>query len=90
MKGCGDAGSDLKKKCVCCFFILIFIRSVVQACEECRKISRKLYEKPNNIEELAEQREWMKHIPDKLKAHEVKETFLFNIFFFRKMAGYAD
>ncbi|XP_060766195.1 dynein axonemal heavy chain 1 [Neoarius graeffei] len=43
---------------------------MAEACEECRKISRKLYEKPNNIEELAEQREWMKQIPDKLKAHE--------------------
>lgn len=39
-------------------------------------ISRKLYEKPNSIEELAEQRDWMKQIPDQLKAHEVKETFL--------------
>lgn len=39
-------------------------------------ISRKLYEKPNSIEELAEQREWMKQIPDQFKAHKVKETFL--------------
>ncbi|KAI4880923.1 hypothetical protein NFI96_025448, partial [Prochilodus magdalenae] len=44
--------------------------SVFQACEECKAISRKLYEKSNSIEELAEQREWMKQIPDQLKAHE--------------------
>ncbi|XP_027011591.1 dynein axonemal heavy chain 1 isoform X2 [Tachysurus fulvidraco] len=41
-----------------------------EACEECKAISRKLYEKPNSIEELAEQRDWMKQIPDQLKAHE--------------------
>ncbi|TTB85611.1 Dynein heavy chain 1, axonemal [Bagarius yarrelli] len=40
------------------------------ACDQCKMISRKLYEKPNCIEELAEQREWMKQIPDQLKAHE--------------------
>ncbi|MCJ8744212.1 hypothetical protein PDJAM_G00116030 [Pangasius djambal] len=40
------------------------------ACEECKLISRKLFEKPNSIEELAEQRDWMKQIPDQLKAHE--------------------
>ncbi|XP_066527086.1 dynein axonemal heavy chain 1 [Hoplias malabaricus] len=40
------------------------------ACEACKAISRKLYEKPNSIEELSEQREWMKQIPDQLKAHE--------------------
>ena len=42
-----------------------------QACEEFRSISRKLYEKPNSIEELAEQREWMKTIPDKIAEHQV-------------------
>ncbi|XP_050390512.1 dynein axonemal heavy chain 1 [Patella vulgata] len=39
------------------------------ACEEFKAISRKLYEKPNCIEELSEIREWMKGIPEKLKEH---------------------
>ena len=33
--------------------------------------SRKLYEKPNCVEELYEMREWMKGIPEKLKEHQV-------------------
>ncbi|XP_064629143.1 dynein axonemal heavy chain 1-like isoform X2 [Lineus longissimus] len=40
------------------------------ACEEFKAISRKLFEKPNTIEELSEMREWMKDIPDKLKEHQ--------------------
>ncbi|PVD29059.1 hypothetical protein C0Q70_11656 [Pomacea canaliculata] len=40
------------------------------ACEEFKNISRKLYEKPNCVEELSEMREWMKIIPDKLKEHQ--------------------
>ena len=40
------------------------------ACEEFKSISRRLYEKPNCIEELAEMREWMKSIPDTLKEHQ--------------------
>lgn len=67
-------GFDLKRKCI--FFPSEWLSCVFQACEECKMISRKLYEKPNSIEELAEQREWMKQIPDQLKAHKVKETFL--------------
>ncbi|XP_051777061.1 dynein axonemal heavy chain 1 [Erpetoichthys calabaricus] len=43
---------------------------VEEACEIFREISRKLYDKANSIEELAEQREWMKGIPDQLKTHE--------------------
>ncbi|KAK0056678.1 dynein heavy chain 1 axonemal-like isoform X1 [Biomphalaria pfeifferi] len=39
------------------------------ACEEFKMISRKLYEKPNCIEELSEMREWIKGIPEKLKEH---------------------
>jgi dynein heavy chain len=42
----------------------------LQACEEFKAISRKLYEKPNTVEELSEMREWMKDIPDKLKEHQ--------------------
>ena len=42
-----------------------------QACEEFKAISRKLYDKPNCIEELSDMREWMKGIPDKLKEHQV-------------------
>lgn len=47
----------------------------LQICEAFKAISRKIYEKPNSIEELAELREWMKGIPEKLKAQEVRETF---------------
>lgn len=73
-----------------CFFEFKLLYCVFQACEECKMISRKLCEKPNSIEDLAEQRDWMKQIPDQLKAHEVEETFLFNSFFFPcKVAGYA-
>lgn len=43
-----------------------------QICEEFRSISRKIYEKPNSIEELAELREWMKGIPEKLVVLEVR------------------
>lgn len=45
-----------------------------QICEEFRSISRKIYEKPNSIEELAELREWMKGIPEKLVELEVRHT----------------
>ncbi|XP_073667291.1 dynein axonemal heavy chain 1 [Tursiops truncatus] len=41
-------------------------KEVDDICEEFRSISRKIYEKPNSIEELAELREWMKGIPEKL------------------------
>ena len=40
------------------------------ACEEFKTIARKLYEKPNCIEELSEIREWMKSIPETLKEHQ--------------------
>ncbi|RXN34314.1 dynein heavy chain axonemal [Labeo rohita] len=40
------------------------------ACKECKAISTKLSEKPSCIEELTEQREWMKLLPEQLKAHE--------------------
>lgn len=45
-----------------------------QICEEFRSISRKIYEKPNSIEELAELREWMKGIPEKLVGLEVRQA----------------
>ena len=35
-------------------------------------ISRKLYDKPNCVEELSEMREWMRSIPEKLKEHTVR------------------
>ncbi|XP_051768758.1 dynein axonemal heavy chain 1 [Ctenopharyngodon idella] len=40
------------------------------ACKECKAISKKLFEKPSCIEELIEQREWMKLVPEQLKVHE--------------------
>ena len=49
--------------------------SHLQICEEFRSISRKIYEKPNSIEELAELREWMKGIPEKLVGLEVRCTY---------------
>lgn len=45
-----------------------------QICEAFHSISRKIYEKPNSIEELAELREWMKGIPEKLVELEVRHT----------------
>ncbi|XP_018600098.2 dynein heavy chain 1, axonemal isoform X2 [Scleropages formosus] len=45
-------------------------RQVEEICEEFRVINKKLYEKANSIEELTEHREWMKQIPEQLKAHE--------------------
>uniref|UniRef100_A0A8I6GJB4 Dynein, axonemal, heavy chain 1 n=1 Tax=Rattus norvegicus TaxID=10116 RepID=A0A8I6GJB4_RAT len=59
-------------------------------CEEFRSISRKIYEKPNSIEELAELRDWMKGIPEKLvileerivkvmSDYEVMDEFFYNL-----------
>lgn len=45
-----------------------------QICDEFRSISRKIYEKPNSIEELAELREWMKGIPERLVGLEVRQA----------------
>ena len=41
-----------------------------QVCEEFKAIARQLYDKPNSIEELAEQREYMKQIPEQLKKNQ--------------------
>nr|XP_023655546.1 dynein heavy chain 1, axonemal [Paramormyrops kingsleyae] len=41
-------------------------KQMEDACEEYKAISKKLYEKPTSIEELAELREWIKQIPDQL------------------------
>ncbi|XP_030585284.1 LOW QUALITY PROTEIN: dynein heavy chain 1, axonemal-like [Archocentrus centrarchus] len=40
-----------------------------KACEECDIIDRKLREKPHNVEDLSEKREWMKQIPQQLKSY---------------------
>lgn len=42
----------------------------LQICEEFMQIANTLYDKPNCIEELAEQREYMKTIPDLLKKNQ--------------------
>ena len=34
-------------------------------------VSRRLFDKPNMIEELVDQREWIKTIPEKLREHQV-------------------
>ncbi|KAM7230116.1 hypothetical protein CapIbe_018833 [Capra ibex] len=65
-------------------------REVDNICEEFRSISRKIYEKPNSIEELAELREWMKGVPEKLVGleerivkimgdYQVMDEFLYNL-----------
>ena len=36
-----------------------------------KSISRKLLDRPNCVEELAEMREWMKYIPDIITEHSV-------------------
>jgi len=46
-----------------------------QACKECKAISKKLFDKPSCIEDLVEQREWMKLVPEQLKVHEVQSLF---------------
>uniref|UniRef100_A0A8C9ZPR8 Dynein axonemal heavy chain 1 n=1 Tax=Sander lucioperca TaxID=283035 RepID=A0A8C9ZPR8_SANLU len=46
-------------------------KQVDNACDECNTISRKLHEKPNSIEELAEKRDWAKQIPEQLKSYKV-------------------
>ena len=46
--------------------VIIFL----QVCEEFKAIARVLYDKPNSIEELSEQREYMKQIPEKLKKNQ--------------------
>ena len=49
--------------------MLLFLLKV---CEEFKTISRRLYDKPNSIEELSEQREYMKTIPELLsERHEL-------------------
>nr|XP_031326333.1 dynein heavy chain 1, axonemal isoform X8 [Camelus dromedarius] len=65
-------------------------KEVDDICEEFRSISHKIYEKPNSIEELAELREWMKGIPEKLVGleerivkimddYQVMDEFLYNL-----------
>jgi len=54
--------------CTVCLCLCVF---AVQACEEFKSISRKLVDKPNTIEELAELREWSKTIPDKVAQQQV-------------------
>ena len=64
---------DVKCRCLLVFIPVCTVCFVCfQACEECKAVSRKLHEKPNSIEELTDQREWMKQISDQLKAHEVQ------------------
>lgn len=43
-------------------------------------MSRKLHEKPNNIEELTEKRDWMKQIPEQLKSYKVQTEGMKQIF----------
>lgn len=64
---------------------------LLQACEEYKAISKKLYEKPTSIEELAELREWIKQIPDQFKAPKVQVlTPTFTYFSFLKVAQFRQ
>ncbi|KAI5937324.1 Dynein heavy chain 1, axonemal [Manis javanica] len=65
-------------------------KEVYDICEGFHSISRKIYEKPNSIEELAELRDWMKGIPEKLvgleerivkvmEDYQVMDEFLYNL-----------
>ncbi|XP_062056155.1 dynein axonemal heavy chain 1 [Lepus europaeus] len=65
-------------------------KEVDSICEAFRSISRKIYEKPNSIEELAELREWMKGIPEQLVGleerivkvmddYQIMDEFLYNL-----------
>ncbi|XP_072845881.2 dynein axonemal heavy chain 1 isoform X3 [Pogona vitticeps] len=87
---------NLSKKCKALATSMLDIlaknlhQQVEDICEAFKAISRKIYEKPNSIEELAELREWMKGIPEKLKVqeeliskvmedYEIMEEFLYNL-----------
>ena len=39
-----------------------------------QKISQRIFDKPNSIEDLTEQREFMKTVPDLVAAHLVRAT----------------
>ncbi|XP_077133083.1 dynein axonemal heavy chain 1 isoform X2 [Ranitomeya variabilis] len=45
-------------------------KEVEEISEQFRSISRKLYEKPNSVEELTELREWMKGVPEEMRSLE--------------------
>ncbi|XP_056267415.1 dynein axonemal heavy chain 1 [Pseudoliparis swirei] len=44
-------------------------KQIDNACEECSRTSRKLCERVNSIDEMAEKREWMMQIPKELKSY---------------------
>ncbi|XP_068576471.1 dynein axonemal heavy chain 1 [Cebidichthys violaceus] len=50
-------------------FTLKLHKQIDNACEECSRMSRKLCERVNSIEELAEKTEWIKQIPEQLKSY---------------------
>lgn len=57
---------------------------VVQACETCANMNKRLREIPNSIEELSDKRDWMKQIPDLIRNYRVRSKYFgdfFNLFF---------
>lgn len=50
-----------------------------------REIQRKLFEKPNNMEELHEHREWMKLVAGLLEDKKVVKNYFHNLFNFKKI-----
>lgn len=51
--------------------------NLFQSCNAMKDINRKLFDKPNSIEELVAIQEWMKSIPEKLREHTVGRKLLF-------------
>ncbi|XP_038627172.1 dynein heavy chain 1, axonemal [Tachyglossus aculeatus] len=91
-----DVKSHLSQKCQTLAMSLLDILSknlhqeVENICTEFRSISRKIYEKPNSIEELSELRDWMKSNSERLHFledriarvmgdYEVLEEFFYNL-----------
>uniref|UniRef100_A0A6I8PKH9 Dynein axonemal heavy chain 1 n=1 Tax=Ornithorhynchus anatinus TaxID=9258 RepID=A0A6I8PKH9_ORNAN len=91
-----DVKTHLSQKCQTMAMSLLDILSrnlheeVENICTEFRTISRKVYEKPNSIEELSEIRDWMKGNPERLHFleeriarvmadYDVLEEFFYNL-----------
>ncbi|KAM8930485.1 dynein axonemal heavy chain 1 isoform 1-T1 [Pelodytes ibericus] len=67
-----------KRKTLCNSLLELLSKSLNKALEEVseqfRAISRKMYEKPNSVEELTDLREWMKGIPEQMTTYEEQIT----------------
>uniref|UniRef100_A0A8C5QQJ6 Dynein axonemal heavy chain 1 n=1 Tax=Leptobrachium leishanense TaxID=445787 RepID=A0A8C5QQJ6_9ANUR len=79
-----------KRKIMSNSLLELLAKSVRSDLEEFRVISRKMYDKPNSVEELTDLREWMNGIPEQLKTleeqiaktssdYDVMDEFFFNL-----------